>query len=164
MKISEIVDAFGFESLGKSGSFHSPLPPVYSAASGTSVITIIFSEATIAFTINGGAAFAASEYIFDSHEALGLIVLDSFFCACGNALDVVAINLVHNFGVIFPLPSVLHAALAGVKNLMDDSFFAGLLRDSVISKQLLSNLNLKSLIRVLLTKSPSGFCSVIYSP
>ena len=57
MEISEIVDAFGFESLGKSGSFHSPLPPVHSAASGASVMTIILGEATIAFTINGGAAF-----------------------------------------------------------------------------------------------------------
>ena len=140
-----------FEPLGKSGSVHRLLPPVYSAASGTSVITIILGETTIAFTINGGAAFTTSEYIFDSHEALRLIVLDSFFCACGNALDVVAINLVHNFGVIFPLPSVLHAVLAGVKNFMDDGFLAGLLGDSVISKQLLSDLNLKSLIRVLLT-------------
>ena len=79
--------------------------------------------------------------LFDSHGVGGLIVLDSFFCACGNALDIVAINLIHNFGVIFPLPSVFHAALAGVKNLMDDSFLAGMIRDFVISKQLLSDLN-----------------------
>ena len=127
-------------------------------------MTIMLGEATIAFTINGGTAVATGKYIFDSQGALGLVVFDSLFCACGDSLDVVAIDLVHDLSVIFPLPSVLHASFAGVKNLMDDGLLAGLLRDSVIGEQLLSNLDLKSLIRVLLAKSPSGSRSFINRP
>lgn len=88
--------------------------PCHSAASGAAVMAIILGETTIAFTIYGGTAFSTSENIFDSHGVGGLVVLNSFFSASGDAFDVVAVDLVNDFSVIFPLACVLHTTFACV--------------------------------------------------
>lgn len=47
---------------------------------------------------------------------------------------------------------------------MDDGFFAGLLADAWIGKQLFRNLNLIGMIRFLLALAPAGFCSAVDGP
>ncbi len=114
--------------------------PGLGAASGADVVPVVPREFALSFSVDLGAAAAAGEDVLHFH-ALGFVVFDAFLDAGGGALDVVAVADVHELGVALPLFLVVHAAVAGVEELMDDGLLAGLFRDAVVLKKQLCDLD-----------------------